>query len=327
MSQPAEHQVQFNLPMDTDDESSYAGISQSPTSNANVTPKAFYFGIGLPPGPQPKFNFGMDIQDHPAGPLPTASVPPTATQPFNFGFDLHIPAAQPATPPALIQELFNFGLNLAVPIPAAQPATPAPIQEPFNFSLNLAIPTQPTPATPNTTPQPFNLGFNIPIKPKPTASTPPAKAPPATVSTSQHHSNLAVKLSRRLDNGHRCQFQRRHPFQCQCRCQYQFPFLWHRQQCQSPGLLPTKQFDKLAQMMASSIIQDASDIREPTPDEMLGINQVMLSSFSESRDRLTRIFKDLISLHHIAQVHDGVAPAVAASMKEVERAEANAAKQ
>ncbi|KAG1871353.1 hypothetical protein DFJ58DRAFT_837305 [Suillus subalutaceus] len=544
MSQPADRQVRFDLPMDTDDESSYAGISQSPTSNADVTPKAFYFGIGLPPGPQTKFNFGMDIQgpsapsplprptppkfnfgmdiDCPAGPLPTASAPlclaephfaigvkqprhphrthtplpckvsthsthlcctglcptrpiwirglgllqksqgclnrplltgsaiahlgqpfcPIGTKsshvlpmsaylhcldlraahrhqtphlalvscigisrqvyhwypisrrtisdsdlrtirrkcfnssplgskyctrthldlPFNFVFDLHIPAAQPATPPALIQEPFNFSHNLAITIPAAQPATPTPIQEPFNFGLNLAIPTQPQPAIPSTTPQPFNLGFNIPIKPKPTAGTLPVKAPPATVSTSQH-------VGYNINN---------EPFQFGCEALSPIG-QWTPVPIPAPALIsvpaappavpianlaPYKamsllnaerslqsqtratlidnakqaaikiverlngdKFDKLAQLMASSMIQDANELRDPTPDEMLGINRVMLSAFCESQDRLASIFKDLISLHHIAQVHDRVAPAVAALMKEVERAEANAAKQ
>lgn len=80
--------------------------------------------------------------------------------------------------------------------------------------------------------------------------------------------------------------------------------------------------DHLAQMMVGGTLGPGDDVRDPNPDEVLQSNKVMLLAFFETRDRLTRIFKDLISLHHLAKVHKQVLPAVESLLHEVDRAEA-----
>ncbi|KAG1720446.1 hypothetical protein EDD22DRAFT_854633, partial [Suillus occidentalis] len=62
--------------------------------------------------------------------------------------------------------------------------------------------------------------------------------------------------------------------------------------------------------------------RDPKPDEVIQSNKMMLMAFCESRDWLTRIFKDLISLHHLAQLHERVLPSVESLLNEVHQAEA-----
>ncbi|KAG1771582.1 hypothetical protein EV702DRAFT_1201897 [Suillus placidus] len=81
-------------------------------------------------------------------------------------------------------------------------------------------------------------------------------------------------------------------------------------------------FDHLAHMMVGGALGPGDDIRDPNPDEVLESNKMMLMAFCEGRDRLTRIFKDLISLHHLAQVHERALPTVESLLYEVGRAEA-----
>ncbi|KAG1900025.1 uncharacterized protein F5891DRAFT_1189108 [Suillus fuscotomentosus] len=63
------------------------------------------------------------------------------------------------------------------------------------------------------------------------------------------------------------------------------------------------EFDRLAQTMLGSLIRPGDDVRDPTPEDVLDSNRAVLSVFCESRDRLTRIFKDLITLHHASEHH------------------------
>ena len=75
-------------------------------------------------------------------------------------------------------------------------------------------------------------------------------------------------------------------------------------------------------MMVGGALSPGDDIRDPKPDEVLESNKMMLMAFCESRDRLSRIFKDLISLHHLAQLHERVLPSVESLLHEVDIAEA-----
>jgi hypothetical protein len=68
--------------------------------------------------------------------------------------------------------------------------------------------------------------------------------------------------------------------------------------------------DHLAQMMVGGALGPSNDIQDPKPNEIIQSNKMMLMAFCESRDQLTRIFKDLISLHHLAQLHERVLPSV-----------------
>jgi hypothetical protein len=75
-------------------------------------------------------------------------------------------------------------------------------------------------------------------------------------------------------------------------------------------------------MMVGGALGPGDDIREPLPDEILESNRVLMMAFCENRDRLTRIFKDLISLHHLAAVHERIVPSVSVLLYEMENAEA-----
>lgn len=74
-------------------------------------------------------------------------------------------------------------------------------------------------------------------------------------------------------------------------------------------------------MMVAGALSAGDDIRDPKPEEVLESNKMMLMAFCESRHRLTRIFKDLISLHHIAQLHERVLPSVESLLQEFDIAE------
>jgi hypothetical protein len=71
-------------------------------------------------------------------------------------------------------------------------------------------------------------------------------------------------------------------------------------------------------MMVGGALGPGDDIREPLPDEILESNRVLMMAFCENRDRLTRIFKDLISLHHLAAVHERIVPSATVSETETE---------
>ncbi|KAG2066584.1 hypothetical protein BDR04DRAFT_1160142 [Suillus decipiens] len=83
-----------------------------------------------------------------------------------------------------------------------------------------------------------------------------------------------------------------------------------------------QEFDHPAQIIVSSALGPGDDVQDPKPDEVLETNRVMLMAFLESRDWLTRVFKDHISLHHLAQVHEQVLPSLESLLIEVDQAEA-----
>ncbi|KAG1865054.1 hypothetical protein C8R48DRAFT_772762 [Suillus tomentosus] len=84
------------------------------------------------------------------------------------------------------------------------------------------------------------------------------------------------------------------------------------------------EFDQLAQTMLGSLIRPGDDVRDPTPEDVLDSNRAVLSAFCESRDRLTRIFKDLITLHHASEHHIRQLSFMDSLANEVETAERTA---
>ncbi|KAG1840339.1 hypothetical protein F4604DRAFT_1690821 [Suillus subluteus] len=85
--------------------------------------------------------------------------------------------------------------------------------------------------------------------------------------------------------------------------------------------LRSDEFDALAQSLISTVVGPEIEVHNPTNEEVLDSNHVLLTAYSETRDRLTRIFKDLIGLHKIADGHSQVVPAVKSLANEVEKAE------
>ncbi|KAG1838480.1 hypothetical protein C8R48DRAFT_782396 [Suillus tomentosus] len=84
------------------------------------------------------------------------------------------------------------------------------------------------------------------------------------------------------------------------------------------------EFDRLTQTMLGSLIKPGNEVRDPTAEEVLESNCAVLSAFCESRDRLTRIFKDLITLHHASEHHVRQLSFMDSLSKELETAEATA---
>ncbi|KAG2102540.1 uncharacterized protein F5147DRAFT_776287 [Suillus discolor] len=87
------------------------------------------------------------------------------------------------------------------------------------------------------------------------------------------------------------------------------------------------EFDRLAQTMLGSLIRPGDDVRDPMPEDVLDSNRAVLSAFCESRDRLTRIFKDLITLHHASEHHIRQISFMDSLANEVETAERTAGSQ
>ncbi|KAG1769727.1 hypothetical protein EV702DRAFT_1202755 [Suillus placidus] len=275
------------------------------------------------PPPAPRFDFGMDL-DLPV--VPPSAAPPTPK--FNFGMNLSIPVTVlPASP-----QPFNLGFTLAQP-------TQQPAPMPFNLGFNLPVQgTPPPPTPPPTTSQPFNLGFNL-----------PTAVPHATAETSRH---VGYDTNNRFSIDHTLQHSSLDAPQS-APCVASPPAIINVAPGPStPGPLPDtashqewptlkllvgdaeraaidivyclggEEFDHLAHMMVGSALEPGDDIRDPNPDKVLESNKMMLMAFCEGRDRLTRIFKDLISLHHLSQVHERVLPMVESLLYEVGQAEA-----
>ncbi|KAG1852096.1 hypothetical protein DFJ58DRAFT_841959 [Suillus subalutaceus] len=81
------------------------------------------------------------------------------------------------------------------------------------------------------------------------------------------------------------------------------------------------EFDALAQSLLVTVVGPEIEVCDPTNEEVLDSNHVLLTAYSKTRDRLTRIFKDLIGLQKIADGHARVIPAVRSLANEVEKAE------
>ncbi|KAG1721472.1 uncharacterized protein EDB91DRAFT_1256497 [Suillus paluster] len=360
-NRPYQSKVRFEMPMETDESTftseadtlvnvSYPHELILPTSAMHCPNSRSGFNLGFsmaPPPPAPRFYFGINLPAAPSAAPPTLGIPSAATtqQPFNLGFTLPQPTPPPAPKP------FNMGFNLLV----QSNATLAP--KPFNMGFNLLVqsnatpppttppPTMPPPTMPPPTTKPFNLGFNLPM-------AVPHATPPATSSD---------LLPAQADTSRHFGCQRPTPIG-----DWQPELIWVMQLAllvasppaiadAAPGLstgsnvehptlkslvgnaersamdivkhLGGEEFDCLAQMMVGSALGADDDVQDPKPDEVLESNRMMLMAFCESRDRLTRIFKDLISLHHLAQVHQRVLPAVESLLHEVDQAEAPSGKE
>ncbi|KAG2085896.1 uncharacterized protein F5147DRAFT_781855 [Suillus discolor] len=87
------------------------------------------------------------------------------------------------------------------------------------------------------------------------------------------------------------------------------------------------EFDRLAQTMLGSLIRPGDDVQDPMPEDVLDSNCAVLSVFCESRDWLTRIFKDLITLHHASEHHICQISFMDSLANEVETAERTAGSQ
>ncbi|KAG1776279.1 hypothetical protein EV702DRAFT_1198304 [Suillus placidus] len=365
-NRPYHSKVRFETPMETNEStfSSEAGTPVNvsrPRFNLGISiPVAqplpaprFDFGMDLdlpvapPPAapPTPKFNFSMNLSIPVA--VPPASPAVHTQQPFNLGFTLAQPTQQPAPMP------FNLGFNLPVQGTPPPPTPPPTASQPFNLGFNLpkAVPHATAETSPPTASQPFNLGFNLPMAvahvtaetsrhvgydtnnrsfqfgcepPAPIGewqpelirapqSAPRVASPPAIINaapgpsmpgplpdTAGHQERPT--LTSLVGDAKRAAID----------------IVYH---------LGGEEFDHLAHMMVGGALGPGDDIWDPNPDEVLESNKMMLMAFCEGRDRLTRIFKDLISLHHLAQVHERVLPAVESLLYEVGWAEAGSSEE
>ncbi|KAG1722550.1 uncharacterized protein EDB91DRAFT_1088101 [Suillus paluster] len=386
MSPPVQHQVQFDIPMDTDEESQYNGESRSPTSNAAVGNTGLTLAWTSPcrqvesasPTMQQPLNVGFQL------PIQAKTPPLSPThQPFNLGFQLPPPStpAQAALPAGPVQQPFNLGFQLTASSTPPQAELPAsPVNKPFNLGFQLTpSPTSPQaelPAgpvnklfnlgfqlTPSPTPpqaelpagpvqQPFNLGFQLPI--------PINHTPAAAVQTAVRHVGYATNNRHKFASHILINSDPPAAFQFNCEplspigdwnpvliraplpIHADGPSATMQPAPVAPPVRPTlaslvgdaeqvainivrrlqgEEFDQVAAMMVSRSLGVGESIWDPKPDEVLDSNRILMSAFCENRDRLTRIFKDMISLHHIAQVQDRVAPMVTALLAEVERTE------
>ncbi|KAG1731226.1 uncharacterized protein EDB91DRAFT_1252288 [Suillus paluster] len=314
-----------------------------------LPPPRFNFGMDIPmsavesasPTMQQPLNVGFQLPIQVKTPLPSST-----HQPFNLGFQLPPPStlAQAALPAGPVQQLFNLGFQLtASPTPPQAELPAGPVQQPFNLGFQLPIPINQPPAAANAAPA-FNLGFDLPVPVTQTPEEESAAMVPAVQTTVRH---VGYATNNRL-------------FQFNCEPLSPIGD-WNLVLIQAPSpihsdgpsatmqpapvalhvrpklaslvgdakqaaidtvrCLQGEEFDQVAAMMVGGSLGVSESIQDPKPDEVLDSNRILMSAFCENRDRLTRIFKDMISLHHMAQVQDQVAPMVTALLAEVERAE------
>ncbi|KAG1861000.1 hypothetical protein C8R48DRAFT_774259 [Suillus tomentosus] len=310
-------QPAFNFGFDTN-----LNVSLSPRPAAAQADTAT-----VPPGPPSRFNFGFE---------PRECTPPILQPAFNFGFDAGIEASP--TPPPVARPILDFGWN--TPVATNDPVTP--VTTPFNFGMDLDVTPQrsatptviPTPPPPPTPKPAFDFGWNLSPTPAPgpplhvgydLSNTPfpfNCQAPPAKVGDWQP---LPVRVAgpaatppapTRMDVAYTPKGLPNVEFAFPKKCT---PSNSAESSEPRPSLLSMvgdaekaainiverlggDEFDKLAQLMLGSIVNPGDDVRPPKPDEVLDSNRVIMSAFCESRDKLTRIFKDLIHLHHMAAV-------------------------
>ncbi|KAG1719339.1 hypothetical protein EDD22DRAFT_855005, partial [Suillus occidentalis] len=226
------------------------------------------------PAPTP-FNFGFN--------LPVQGTTEPAPKPFNLGFNFPVQGTMPlATAAPAASQPFNLGFNLPLAVPrATPPATSRHVgydfqNESFKFGCEppaLIREWQPelirAPPSPHEPSPPIPSPQSLLPVALPAAITNAAPGP----STSSLPDTIGGAERAAIDIVHR---------------------------------LGGEEFDHLAQMMVGGALGPGDDIRDPKPDEVIQSNKMMLMAFCESRDRLTRIFKDLISLHHLAQLRGWV---------------------
>ncbi|KAG2058796.1 hypothetical protein BDR06DRAFT_968294 [Suillus hirtellus] len=332
-------QLAFNFMFDTN-----LNVSLSPRPAAAQADT-----VTVPPGLLSRFNFGFE---------PWECTPPILQLAFNFGFDAGIEASP--TPPPVAQPILDFSWN--TPVATNDPVTP--VTTPFNFGMDLDVTPQwsVTPTViltpPLPTPKPaFDFGWNL--------SPTPALGPPLHVgydlSNTSFLFNCQAPLAKvgdwqplpvraagpaamppaptRMDVAYTLKGLPNVEFAFPKKC---MPSNSAESSEPWPSLLSMvgdakkaainivehlggDEFDKLAQLMLGSIVNPSNDVWPPKPNEVLDSNRVIMSVFCESRDKLTRIFKDLIHLHHMVAVQARVVPLVDSLSKEVQKAEGKSA--
>ncbi|KAG2103992.1 uncharacterized protein F5147DRAFT_775703 [Suillus discolor] len=299
--------------------------TESPKATAaedsSSTGKPFNFGFDLPVDaqplptipPLPAFNFGFDL---PVVADPQPAIPPS---PFNFGMNLDISVGQhePETPTphhvgyTTTNKKFLFVADS--PAPAGQ-WKPIPIQA-REIQLSLMGPPHPVPpipaimGIPTTHASPMPAVAPIPTS-APTSSSPiPAAAPIPT--SAPTHSTLGIPDESKDSGLHATSYK---PITLpnlagiMPQSEDTTPDVPNRS---SPPTLASligdsqqaaiqileclrgTDVDKVAQTMLGGVLAADEDLRKPQPDEVLGSNRAMMSVFCDTRDRLTKAFKEL----------------------------------
>ncbi|KAG1798778.1 hypothetical protein EV424DRAFT_1546174 [Suillus variegatus] len=279
----------------------FSTITEASLTPQPATPSGLDFGWGasvagdnpvVTPIAKP-FNFGMDLDVNqqrsvtlPA--IPTAKMPsPPKTRPaFDFGWNL-LPTPPPAHPVHVGYDISNkpFLFNCQVPLAKVGDWQPMPVKAaiPVKASDPATAPSVPAQLEVPYMPMALpNVRFLFPRRSLPSSSS----NGPEPRSSLQHVITNAEKTARNI---------------VEC--------------------LQGDEFDKLAQLMLGSIVNPGNDVWHPKPNEVLDSNQVILSVFCESRDKLTQIFKDLIHLHHMVVVQARVVPMVTSLSEQVQKAE------
>ncbi|KAG1792284.1 uncharacterized protein HD556DRAFT_1309361 [Suillus plorans] len=240
--------------------------------------------------PAPKlFNLGFNLSVQSKGTLP----PTTSSQPFNFGFNLPHATPPPTNSepvPDQAETLRHVGYDINNRSFQFRCEPPSLIGE---WQPELIKVPQPTPPVASSPPAIADVG---PGPSMPHGSSPPAIEDAAPGPSMPRALPLTGKHLERPTVG---------------------SLVGDAERAAINNLrrLGGEEFDHLAQMMVGAALGPGDDVRDPNPDEVLQSNKVMLLAFFETRDRLTRIFKDLISLHHLAKVHERVLPVNPCYMK------------
>ncbi|KAG1726667.1 hypothetical protein EDB19DRAFT_1914529 [Suillus lakei] len=258
-----------------------------PSSPAVHTQQPFNLGFPLPAqqlAPMP-FNLGFNCLGQTMG-----TPPPTTSNPYNLGFGLPMAVTPLATHSGQVpaQETMNVGYGLNNMSFQFECECPSPIGE---WQPELIRVPQPSP--------PVASSLSI------ASSLSAASSPPAMADAVPGLSSVPCPLPH--TSGH-----------------LERPTLKSlvgdakRPTIDIVNRLGGQEFDHLAQMMVGGALGPGDDVQDPKPDEVLETNRVILMAFLESRDQLTRVFKDLISLHHLAQVHEWVLPSLESLLIEVD---------
>ncbi|KAG1857409.1 hypothetical protein F4604DRAFT_1685242 [Suillus subluteus] len=284
----------------------------SPDHTAPAT-TPFNFGMGAhvtspstastPPTPRPKpINFGWDCLPPPALPMQALSMASTPTtpqpQPINFGWDCLPAPASPmqalptmaiVDPPTPCLTQLNFGwTGKASSKEAPQHMGYDMTNKPFRFGCEgkpakvggwqpvpiAATVSAASPATCSSLP----VSYAAPALPNTVGALQLPKAPIPAIAIATASESQEPKLATLVSEAEQAVIN-------------------------IVKRLQSDEFDVLAQKLIGTVVGPEIAIRDPTNEEVLDSNHVLLMAFSETRDRLTQIFKDLISLHRIANGH------------------------
>ncbi|KAG1839427.1 hypothetical protein F4604DRAFT_1940831 [Suillus subluteus] len=343
-ARPAASQPTFNFGFNMN--------TQAEPAQPASTPKSLNFGWMQPavspdhmaPATTP-FNFGMGV---PVTSPSTASTPPTPRpKPINFGWDCLPPLVSPmqasstaSTPTKPRPQPINFGWDclppLALPMQAppttatVDPPTPCLTQLNFGWTGKASSKEAPQHVSYDMTNKPFRFGCEgepakvggwklVPITATVSANSPatcssllvsyaaPAlpnmvgalqlpKAPIPAIAVATASESQEPKLATLVSEAEQAAIN-------------------------IVKRLQSDEFDALAQSLIGTVVGPEIEVCNPTNEEVLDSNHVLLTAYSETRDRLTQIFKDLIGLHKIANGHSRVVQAVRSLANEVEKAE------